>query len=124
MFRGTSNKWHYFLGGGFYCILMPKYRNKCGFLHSSRLPCPTSEPVLTMATRSTSAAANMASQTGPKEGHDLSSSMANLNIEEWEKRTKEDIEEVEAEIRLAELQSRLEFLKVKRERVIKAKPDD
>ena len=88
---------------------MPRYCDHCSMSHSVHEACYTSKASTNMATRSATVAAKLAAQTAP--GEDLASSFTALSMEEQERKTREEIEELEAEICLEELQARLEFLK-------------
>ena len=72
-----------------------------------------------MTTRSSSVAAKPAAQGGNKDDTtDIATSMMNLSLEERDKHTRDEIEEsVNAEIRLGELESKLELLKAERDRI-------
>ena len=70
-----------------------------------------------MATRSATVAAKLAAHSSAKEElSDLTSSFTSLMVEEKEK-TKEAIQEVEAEIRFSELEAKLQYLKEEWDRV-------
>ena len=84
-----------------------KHCDYCGEAHRKHNPCPptTSE---TMSTRSNTMVAKLAAQAGSHEDvKELTTSLHTLSFEEREKWTREAIQEVEDEIRLAELEDHL-----------------
>ena len=94
------------------------YCNYCGEIHGKKDACCVANQTTTMSTRSATAAAKLAAQSGARdEVGDLATSFTSLSVEQKEKQTKEAIEQVEAEIRLAELESRLQLLKEERDKV-------
>ena len=97
-----------------------QYCNHCAEAHSKRAPCPAIRKTKTMSTRSSTVAAKLATQGSSHEEMDeLTSSFTTLSFEEPEKRTKQTIEEVEADIRLAELEECLERLQDHRDQLRK-----
>ena len=79
-----------------------KYCDYCGEVHRKRDPCPTAISK-TMSTRSNTVAVKLAARAGSLEDvEEITTSLHTLSFEEREKRTREAIQEVEAEIRLAD----------------------
>ena len=81
-------------------LTVMKYCDYCGEVHKKRDPCP-SAITKTMSTRSNTVAAKLARAGSTGNVDKITNSLHTLSFEEREKRTREAIQEVEAEIRLA-----------------------
>ena len=95
-----------------------RYCNECGESHSRNDDCYALKKVRTMSTRGSTVAAKLAAQSSSKEEvTELTASFSTMTFEEREKRTKEAIEEVEAELRLADLEAKLQNLRDERDKL-------
>ena len=80
------------------------YCDLCREVHKKRDPCQHNTTTKTMSTRSSVAAKLAAPTESHDDVEDLTSSKNVLSFEDRKKRTREEIQEIEAGIRLVELE--------------------